>query len=271
MKIIHLSDLHIGRSNNDENAGILFKRIDEKYSDEKDNIVIIITGDLVNDGERRQYEHTARLLSILRNKKYKVLTCPGNHDYGKSGLNARSINIDNYAKYLDLDINFPVVNKINNCHFIALDSMDDERDGADRFGAEGEIGQLQLMELNFILENIKENSPDDKIILYLHHHPFFYGIFGLLRLKDADELKEIIKNKVNILLFGHKHIEKRFNDNTNKNSNKENKYKINVILASKKTTDIEKGKLKDTIDKPVFRFYEIDADNYNANPVEVLV
>jgi 3',5'-cyclic AMP phosphodiesterase CpdA len=271
MKLIHLSDLHVGRSNNDENLSILLNRIDEKYKGDVENTKVIVTGDIVNDGERRQYEHVGTLFDAFKVKGYRILPCPGNHDYGNSGIDAKSVNIDNYAKYLKVDINFPVVERIGDCHFIAIDSMDDERDGLDRFGAEGEIGKIQLMELNSNIERIKRDFPNDKIIVYLHHHPFFYGAFGLLRLKDADAFKEVIKNKINILLFGHKHVEKRFNDNTTPDSNKEKKYGINIILASKKSTDIEKGVLSGTKDKPVLRFYEIDTDTYSANPVEVLV
>jgi hypothetical protein len=51
---------------------------------------------------------------------------------------------------------------------------------------------------------------------------------------------------------------------------KESKYGIDLILASKKSTDIEKGTLSTTNGQPVFRFFEIDTTNLSADPIEVL-
>ncbi len=261
MKLLHLSDLHIGRGNNFDNADTILKEIDNKYKDNDDKPVILITGDITDDGKRWQYQLTKSLLDNYISRGYQVLLCPGNHDYGKNGIKAKRENIDRYERYLSQDIDFPVVKKIGNCHFIALDSMEDEKGTLDRFGAEGEIGDDQLYDLNCDIETIREDYPNDRIIVYLHQHPFYYNFF--LRLKDADDFKEVIKNKVDILLFGHKHVEKKF-------TTKESKYGIDLILASKKSTDIEKGTLSTTNGQPVFRFFEIDTTNLSADPIEVL-
>lgn len=264
MKIVHLSDLHIGRGRNFENTQTLLKGIVKKYEKKKRKPAIIITGDITDDGRREQYEMAKKLLDNEIPGDYHVFLCPGNHDFGWNGVMAKSENIERYQKYLSPDVNFPVLKSIDNCHFIGIDSMEDERDGLDRFGAEGEIGERQLCVLNYQIETIKKNSPEDKIIVYLHHHPFYYNFF--LRLKDADELKEVIREKIDVLLFGHKHVEKRFNQ---KRSDKEQKYGIGVIITSKKSTDIEKGLLNATNGQPVLRFWEINVDKFTAVPVEV--
>ena len=271
MKIIHLSDLHVGRGSNSKNFKIILEKIDEKYGTLSNKPVLLISGDNVDDGERWQYKKASKILDSVLSKNYKVLLCPGNHDYGWNGIVAKSSRIKRYGKYLSQDIDFPVVTRIDDCHFIALDTMEEERGGADGLGAEGEIGKEQLHELNYTLESIRKENPTDKIIVYLHHHPFYYNNF--LRLKDADDLKEVIRarendsgnliKKVNVLLFGHKHDEKRF-------ESKEKKYGIDLILASKKSTDIEKGVLPSTQDKPVFCVNEIDTDTFSCNPIELL-
>ena len=46
MKIIHLSDLHIGRGSNFENTRILLKGIVKKYQRTKEKSAIVITGDI---------------------------------------------------------------------------------------------------------------------------------------------------------------------------------------------------------------------------------
>ncbi len=272
MRIIHLSDLHIGRGKNLENTKILLNRIDEKYGNEQKKPVILITGDIVDDAKAWQFREANDLFQPFISKRYQFLLCPGNHDYGWNGMKSRPENIKNYGKNLSQDTEFPVIEKIGDCYFIALDSMEAETGIYDSYGAEGEIGRDQIDDLNYYLEDIKSHSPNDKIILYLHHHPFYYNHF--MRLKDADKLKEVIRirsdadegndiKKVNILLFGHKHAEKQLRS-------KESKYGIDLILASKKSTDIEIGTLTGTMDKTVFRFYEIDTETCSAIPVEVL-
>ncbi|MCK4828028.1 metallophosphoesterase, partial [bacterium] len=82
MRIIHLSDLHIGRGKNLENTQILLNRIDEKYGNEQKKPVILITGDIVDDAQTWQFKEANRLFQHFISKGYQFLLCPGNHDYG---------------------------------------------------------------------------------------------------------------------------------------------------------------------------------------------
>jgi hypothetical protein len=170
------------------------------------------------------------------------------------------------------DVIFPTEKVSGDCHFIGINSMEAELSALDLAGADGEVGDDQLNALNAKIETIRQEKPTDKIIVYLHHHPFYYHYFK--RLKDADDLKEVLRERVdengnnikkaNILLFGHKHDEKRF-------QSKEKKYGIDLILASKQNNEIEMGTLRGTKNKPVFRFYEIDTDTFDAVPIEIKV
>ena len=109
---------------------------------------------------------------------------------------------------------------------------------------QGELGKLQLSELDRILNDTEENAPGKKVIIALHHHPFYYDYF--LKLRDDDLFKKVIMNenmensRINCLLFGHKHLEKRFSGE----DSKESKYNIDIIFASGSTTERDNnGKL----------------------------
>ncbi len=260
MKIIHLSDLHIGRWNNYEKSEVLIKKIRSRYISEIEKPAIVITGDIVIDGLRSQFLEAKFLIDNLTD--YEILLCPGNHEMGRSGVTVEPDNINKYEKYLKESIDFPVLKKIKDCHFISLNSLEGEMEKEDNTRADGYCGKDQLDNLNNQIKNIKNNNPNDKIIVYLHHHPFIYNNY--LKLKDADKLLDVIKGKINILLFGHKHIEKRLIE-------EENKYGINIIFASGKSNNLVKGSLSETKNKSVYRFIEIDTDSFDTSPVEILV
>ncbi|MCP4156302.1 MAG: metallophosphoesterase [bacterium] len=270
MKIIHLSDPHIGHGGKAEKAKQLLDIIRKKYKDESPEPVVIITGDIVHTGAIENYDRARRVFKDYRGEE-GFLCCPGNHDFKSRGLLPfpDSTRLQLFREYLGQEVIYPTERKIADCHFLGLNSMEGELDVPDIFRADGNLGRDQLMALNAKIEMIREEAPEDKIIVYLHHHPFYYNFFK--RLNDADELKEVIgviekgkPKRVNILLFGHKHDEKRF-------EKKETKYGIDVILASKQNNEIEIGIKKGTKNKPVFCYNEIDTDTYEVTPVEVKV
>jgi hypothetical protein len=133
---------------------------------------------------------------------YKLLIVPGNHDYGTG--------IEGDAKYIPLfkerffgskDISYPKLDIIDEIAFIGLDSMAEELHWFDRFFSEGELGKKQLERLKKILKMPEVASR--KKVVYLHHHPFDFKLG--MELKDRDDLKKVIENKVDMILFGHYH------------------------------------------------------------------
>lgn len=273
MKVIHLSDPHIGHGGKADKAKQLLEIIAERYKDETPKPVIIVTGDIVHNGAIENYHSAYRIFKDYWDD-YTFLCCPGNHDFRSRGLMSfpDTTRMQLFKDSLKQDVIFPTEKTIGDCHFIGLNSMAGELNVLDFAGADGELGDDQLNALNYKIETIREDKPNDKIIVYLHHHPFYYHYFK--RLKDADDLKEVTRErtdengnkirKVSVLLFGHKHDEKRFQE-------KETKYGIDLILASKQNNEIETGTLEGTKNKPVYRFYEIDTDTFDATPVEVKV
>lgn len=221
MKFIHLSDLHFHDEkglNKEENKKVrkALEYIKENYRDHK----LIITGDVVDDGDKDQYK---RAFDALEPFKGRLYMCPGNHDYGIMG-NAYSPACENsFDEYLSTplqgsDKKFagekkPVVFELEeNIVLIALNTnlrtnskplLDLKLETRYKLDfARGEVGNTQLAQLGTILSN---PSYTNKLkILFLHHHPFTH-FAPLTELEDSHKLLDKISGKVHVVLFGHKH------------------------------------------------------------------
>jgi len=100
-------------------------------------------------------------------------------------------------------ISYPKLDIIDKIAFIGLDSTAEELHWLDRFLSEGELGRGQLSRLKKILK--EPELINRKKVVYLHHHPFDFKIG--MQLKDSEELRSIIENKIDMLLFGHYHVD----------------------------------------------------------------
>lgn len=265
MKVIHLSDLHIGRSENYEKLILLADRIIQKFNDDN-KPTIIITGDITDDGDIHQFRKVKKVIQELENTGFIVVPVPGNHDYGNNGIIEETSSQTAFSEYLGKNHRYPYEIKNGDHHIIIVDSMEAEMEKIDFIGAQGCIGRRQLNNLNAIIEEIKENSANAKITVALHHHPFYYKYF--LALRDADNFKKVVgditgKNqKIDCLLFGHKHASKRFAD-------KEKKYNIPIIYASHKTTSYAKGTSESLVGMAVFRITLIDIVQEKVEHIEL--
>ena len=237
MNIIHLSDLHIGKSDNIDKSNQVVDWIIANKEQHQSELVII-SGDLVDDGQRWQFVLAQAMIQRLKDKGYKVLAAPGNHDYGPDGFRESAASQQDFRELIS-DINeYPAVFHIHGQAIILLDSMAAEIQNVDLWGAQGYLGEEQLQKLDRILDELADNPAVENIILTLHHHPFDYLFYHGLR-DDAD-LKGVISRRrdepprVNVLLFGHKHIDKRFND---PEDDKEELFGIDLIYASGQTVE----------------------------------
>lgn len=223
MKFIHLSDLHI-RAHDDENQDVIsmLNFVSEKYPDHR----LIVTGDIVDDGTDGQFR---KAYALLQPFKGKIFICPGNHDFGVKGnfySHERALGFDRFlAEPLNQGGTFrykntPVVNVLRDgsieIMLIALDSNLETENPFDF--ACGEIGEHQLNALNTILASTP--SAGTVKILFLHHHPLMVN--WAMRLKDAEAFERMIYGRIDILLFGHKHKMKQW----------DNRWGIKYILAS---------------------------------------
>jgi len=232
MKIIHLSDLHFHTSNNKNRKALAtLKKVNEKFSDH----YIVLTGDIVDDGHVKQYENAFKALKPF---KGRIFIAPGNHDFGAAGNFYSREKAKLFDKKLSSPLeqggtfcfeNKPVVNVVQDgdesTMFIALDTNLETNHPFDF--ACGEIGQTQLSDLSAILNN--PTVPGMKKILFFHHHPFMRND-PFMKLKDAKRLARLIYNKVDVVMFGHKHEMEKW----------ENRWGAAYVLAS----DNSPGKTK---------------------------
>ena len=171
-----------------------------------DDFIIVITGDLAdNVNKPYQREKAAQAVEKLKAQRYQVLVVPGNHDYGTGTLgNIKNVKLFKERFYGSSEIQYPKLDVIDGIAFIGLDSNAEELHWHDRFFAQGEIGREQRERLGSLLEDTSLSGL--KKVVYLHHHPFDYKIGR--QLKDSDELRLILENRVDVLLFGHYHRSK---------------------------------------------------------------
>lgn len=243
MRIVHLSDLHIGKSKNKKRVARIFNWLKNNRNKHRAEVVVI-TGDIVDDGELWQYQDAGGLIDELR-KDFRVLCAPGNHDYGKDGFTEDRKSMNRFKRILTGDIEFPHLERVSDdLAVILLDSMEEEMGTFDPLGAQGSLGPDQIRNLDKMLCDLHEDPLNPKVVVALHHHPFFYNHF--LKLRDDVALKDVVgrrvdgRPRVDALLFGHKHVIKRFNDPDN---NKEALHNIQVIFAAGSSVEEEEGKM----------------------------
>lgn len=244
MRFIHISDLHYHRDQNDnQKANKALEVIKNRYPDH----LLIVTGDITDDGHELQYENA---LAALEPFAGRIFIAPGNHDFGAAGnfySRERAVRFDEMlSKPLKQGGTFtgdatPVVNIVgdagNRVMLIGLDT-NLETDHPFDFAC-GEVGEVQMGYLENILND--PGSKETIKILFFHHHPFIRHD-PFMEMRDARKLMRTIYHKVDVVLFGHKHMAGRWI----------NVHGIRYILASDNTPgksyareiSIEEGKIE---------------------------
>jgi len=234
MKIIHLSDLHTGHTDDDADYGGT-KSLIERFSKIADNIItkfgsvaseytILITGDIF-DAPPIAYGSVLTIFNKLKNFGFNVLMVPGNHDFlAYDGHNNAIIDLihdvesrltmkrtlQNFNQNFYGNKNYIYADKnnlqiINNVCFIGLNSMEGQIKPIGELAARGKLGQAQLNRLKAILN--LDAIKDKYKVVFLHHHPFAYSEERIdANLADVDELGAIVNGKIDALLFGHAHL-----------------------------------------------------------------
>lgn len=196
MKLIHISDLHIGKSEKQNNKVKHFlDGIKRKHSDLS---ALLITGDITNDGTKEQYKIATNFL-----QDFNVIVCPGNHDYGRIG-NFFS------EKYVHNFMNSFV--PYRNCYNFFWDKYEIVAEVSCWDSclhttsildfARGKIGKEQLENLKFYLDSCGD---DVWRIVLLHHKPFSLSWYeqSFMKLEDAKEFLEIVEPRADVVCYGH--------------------------------------------------------------------
>ena len=182
MKIIHLSDLHVGESGFQRDK--LVKCISEVNKMRPD--VVIVTGDLTENGLTNEMMEAKTYLDSIRARKYVTM---GNHD-------ARNVGYLKFEKIIGprwFKCEMP-----GYCSILGVDSSEPDLD-------EGEIGKEGRKMVEEDLCGVREQFK----IFVLHHHLLPIPLSGRERnvlVDSGDVLRVLMKNNVTIALSGHKHV-----------------------------------------------------------------
>ncbi len=180
MLIVQISDLHVGSQFLQEKFDQLVEEVNQLNPD-----VILVTGDLTNEGLMQEYEQCKTLLTHFNTKK--IITISGNHDYRNTGYLL-------FKKFFPFD----AINELNDdIVLVTLGTARPDRN-------EGEVGYRQ----NLWLERTMKKYKDKVKILAMHHHLIAIPDTGSdqLTVVDAgDVLRTILDTGVDLVLCGHKH------------------------------------------------------------------
>ena len=180
MIIVQLSDLHVGSQFLPEVFETLVKEVNGLHPD-----VIVITGDLTNEGLMKEYKKCKSLLTKFNTKK--IISISGNHDYRNTGYLL-------FKKFFP----FQTVNELDDD--IVLVTVGTARPDRN----EGEVGYRQ----NLWLERTMKKYKDKIKIVAMHHHLIPIPDTGSdqLTVVDAgDVLRTVLDSQVDVVLCGHKH------------------------------------------------------------------
>lgn len=210
MKLIHLSDLHFhSKEENNREAIATLEYIRNQYPTH----ILILTGDIVDDGHEAQYK---RAFEALQPFIGRIFICPGNHDFGTKGNLYGQERAERFDTYLSIPLrqggtfageNLLVINFLNNgTHPVLLIALDTNVETLSPFDfACGQVGEKQLTALDRLLSN--PSIADTIVIVFFHHHPFLHAD-RLKKLLDARDLMRILYGRVHLVLFGHNHVSK---------------------------------------------------------------
>ena len=210
MQIVQISDLHVGSQFLPEKFDILVDEVNEINPD-----VIVITGDLTNEGLMSEYKQCKSLLTKFNTKKIIVIS--GNHDYRNTGYLL-------FKKFFP----FEAVNELSDD--VVLVTVGTARPDRNV----GEVGYRQ----NLWLERTMKKYKDKVKIVAMHHHLIAIPDTGSdqLTVVDAgDVLRIVLDTKVDVVLCGHKHRPWAWNFG-----------KLNVVNAGTATSERVRGLFENT-------------------------
>ena len=179
MLLAQISDVHCGPMLRKEVLRAAIKEINNLSPD-----VVLVTGDLTENGLISEFEIASKELKNLRAKK--IIYLSGNHDYRSTG----------YLLFKEF-FPFSQVTESDDAAIIVLSSARPDRD-------DGEVGHRQ----NLWLEHTLEKHKDKAKIVTIHHHIIPVPDTGAdqITVVDAgDVLRSLIKSKANLVLCGHRH------------------------------------------------------------------
>ncbi len=179
MLIVQISDVHCGPMFNAESLRRALEEINSLSPD-----LIVVTGDLTEEGIRAQFIQAERELGGL--KADRAVYISGNHDYRSTG----------YLLFREF-FPFKQVTEVGDVVLVVLSSARPDRD-------DGEVGHRQ----NLWLEETLAKYRDWVKVVAIHHHIIPVPDTGAdqITIIDAgDVLRSLVRSEVDLVLCGHRH------------------------------------------------------------------
>ena len=195
INIAHLSDLHFGAASS--------TAIDALHSDlsERKPELVIITGDLTQEGRKKEFEEARDFLSTIKARTFIV---PGNHDLPVRNLWARFVSPYNrFQRYIS-----DAINPVWADERLALIGLNSARRAAlDVNWSYGRLSRRQIDDAVTQLRNTKTGA----IKIVAAHHPFIRGpgrAGARIVERGGEALTAFADNGLDIILTGHVHKSK---------------------------------------------------------------
>jgi len=188
-----------------------------KYKD-GDKPVVVITGDMTQNGYLREYRQALAILRPLKAAGFELFIIPGNHDVAVRGHMYRKKARLRFQQMIlgelmglpqaqqatcVMDQIYPLVRTYNNVRIIGLDSVN-----SSNFVATGQIGQPQLKK--FAEQLMAPRADHERVVVCLHHHPFYREVGH--RLNDSAAFQKTVYGRAHVVMFGHRHRSERWRD-----------------------------------------------------------
>lgn len=205
MTLAHLSDLHIGKS---EDRRVTCRALNDALIDNGVDLAVV-TGDVTEHGLHSEFREFKTIFSGLLDAG-KMIFVPGNHDHWNEGV-ARSMMEDRIKVF-----------RCPGFMLVALDST-----GPHNRWRHAGHGKIDERIIERTLSAVGQADKNDFVAIALHHHllplpvdQWLEKISDFLRLPFAAELKlgqlllEELRGKCDLVLHGHRHqpMEKIFDE-----------------------------------------------------------
>lgn len=200
--LVHLSDIHIGRSPMDEQRAQAF--VDRLQSNRVDHVVV--TGDLTNRGRRHELQRFREIFAPLQ-RAGKLTLVPGNHD--RLGHDVAG-EIQNGPRVQ--------TRTTGGLHFIRFDST-----GPHNRSWLASYGMMTAKDVQDITAAVNAAPANHLVTLLLHHHPLplpedspaelvstWLGWRWTAELELGWSMLRAIAGKCDLVLHGHRHTPRAF-------------------------------------------------------------
>ncbi len=243
IKIAQISDLHLLKSKYETIHQVNpYKRAAAiiSFLKKKNYNLIIISGDIANNGEIESYEQLATMLNGIETK---IILFPGNHD---NPNNLESI-LTNNKNYIISPKN-PII--ISTWKFLYVDTVVKQKNY-------GHISYTAIERLKKTLSSNKEKN----ICLLMHHNPFNIGIdcVDKYKIDNFNNTVGTLTENVKLILHGHVHSNYFL-------------LKEGIIYSAPLSTSFQFSNHNDTIDTKIFGFkeYTLTGSEIFCNPIILL-